>query len=47
MTTIFYFSGSGNSLAIARDLAAELDGDSLVASPLEIGLLATPMEFIS
>ena len=27
MTTIFYFSGSGNSLAIARDLAAELDGD--------------------
>ena len=28
MTTIFYFSGSGNSLAIARDLAVELDSEA-------------------
>lgn len=30
-----------------QNFAAELDGDSLVTSPLEIGLLAIPMEFIS
>jgi ferredoxin len=36
-TTIFYFTGSGNSLANARRLAAELGGARLVSMPRALG----------
>lgn len=33
-TTLYYFSGAGNSLQVARDLVAEVGGDGTATSAL-------------
>jgi len=37
ITTIFYFSGTGNSLKVSRDLAAELGDANVISIPKVIG----------
>ena len=41
-TTLFYFSGTGNSLKVARDLAAELGDAELISIPRALGEQIAP-----
>jgi len=38
--TIFYFTGTGNSLKVAKDIAAEIDGTNIISMAANIGKVA-------
>ncbi|BDZ67069.1 hypothetical protein [Methanobacterium ferruginis] len=46
-TEIYYFSGTGNSLAVARDIARKMDGKLIpIASVVNSGPIVTDTDVI-